>query len=94
MKEFSIIAAVVFSLCLSSPALSADASCLEKLEQNCTSCHYNTRICKKITKKNKRSWKSTVKRMLRYGMKMTKSEQSDIVDCLLELKKDSEEFCK
>ena len=94
MRSLPLAIAFVIVLVLNSPARSAEQTCLEKLEKDCTGCHYNTRICKKITKKNKRAWKSTVKRMLRYGMKMDKQEQSDIVDCLLELKKDSEQFCK
>ena len=94
MRPLSIITTIVFVLIIGTPAHSAEQTCLEKLEKDCTSCHYNTRICKKIEKKSKRAWKSTVKRMLRYGMKMDKKEQSDIVDCLLELKKDSEQFCK
>ena len=79
---------------LSSSPGQAGEECLEQLQQQCTSCHYNTRICKKLKKKNKRAWKSTVKRMLRYELKLDKQEQANIVDCLLALKKDSEQFCK
>ena len=94
MRSFLLITATAFVLVLGSSSQAEELTCLERLEQKCTSCHYNTRICTKIEKKNKRAWKSSVKRMLRYGLKLEKKEQDDIVDCLLELKKDSEKFCK
>jgi hypothetical protein len=94
MKPFLIATAMTFMIFLASSTVQAAEQCLEQLEQKCTSCHYNTRICKKLEKKNKRAWKSTVKRMLRYGMKLEKQEQEKIIDCLLSLKKDPGPFCK
>ena len=94
MKPFLIATAMAFTLILSSAPILAGEDCLDLLEQKCTSCHYNTRICNKLDKKNKRKWSSSVKRMLRYGLKLDKKEQDKIVDCLLSLKKDSGQFCK
>jgi len=95
MKPFLIATVLTFALILTSSPLPAAENCLEQLEKECTGCHYNTRICKKLKKKNKRAWNSTVKRMLRYGLKLDKQEMSKIVDCLLALKKDDPgQFCK
>lgn len=94
MKPFLIATAMTLMVSLTCPPVQADEECLELLEQKCTSCHYNTRICKKLEKKNKRAWKSTVKRMLRYGLKLDKQEQEKSVDCLLSMKKDPGPFCK
>jgi hypothetical protein len=94
MKPFLIATAMTLMVSLTCPPVQADEECLELLEQKCTSCHYNTRICKKLGKKNTRAWKSTVKRMLRYGLKMDKQEQEKSVDCLLSMKKDPGPFCK
>ena len=94
MKPFLIATAMTLMIYLASAPVQAGEECLEQLEQKCTSCHYNTRICKKLEKKNKRAWKKTVKRMLRYGMEMDKQEQEKIVDCLLALKEEPGPFCK
>ncbi len=94
MKLFLIATAMTLMISLSSSPVQAEEECLELLEQQCTSCHYNTRICKKLEKKNKRAWKKTVKRMLRYGLKMDKQEQEKSVDCLLAMKEDPGPFCK
>ncbi len=72
----------------------AGQDCAELLERNCTSCHYNTRICNKIGKKNKRKWKVTVKRMQRYGLKIDKATQNKTIDCLVSLEKERGLFCK
>ena len=76
-----------------SAPLLAGQDCVEMLEQNCTSCHYKTRICKKVGTKNKRSWKNTTKRMVRYGLKLDKSELDKVTNCLVALEENSEKFC-
>ena len=88
-----IISAIVMILFMSAPAF-AEENCGELLEKNCTSCHYKTRICQKIGAKSKRGWKISVKRMLRYGLKLDKKEQKEIVACLSELKKGSKLVCE
>lgn len=74
--------------------VTAEQDCAELLEENCTSCHYNTRICNKIGKKNKRKWQVTVKRMRRYGLKLDKATQNETIACLVSLEKESVRFCK
>ena len=94
MKPFLIATAMALMVSLACPPAQAGEECLELLEQKCTSCHYNTRICKKLEKKNMRAWKKSVKRMLRYGLKLDKQEQEKIIDCLLAMKEEPGPFCK
>ncbi|MEN8143005.1 MAG: hypothetical protein ABFQ82_05345 [Thermodesulfobacteriota bacterium] len=95
MKKTAFAIPLALILLLSVPLSGlADQDCADLLEKNCTSCHYNTRICNKIGKKNKRKWKTSVKRMLRYGLKLDKKTQNTIVDCLVALEKDATLFCK
>lgn len=97
MKErlifLNVAAALTFAFLLNAVPLQASQECTEKLEKNCTSCHYKNRICNKIGEKNKRSWKNTTKRMIRYGLKLSKSEISEIVDCLVSLENSPDKFC-
>ena len=92
-KRLTAIALAGAFLFTSAPLL-AGQDCVEMLEQNCTSCHYKSRICDKVGKKNRRSWKNTTKRMIRYGLKIDKSEVSKITDCLVSLEENSEKFCE
>lgn len=95
VKSKTMVILLVMGLLV--PALSAKAAnegCLELIMNNCTSCHYQTRICEKIDKKSKRAWKKSIKRMLRYGLKMDKRTQGKAVDCLLSMKKEDPGLCK
>lgn len=85
--------ALAATFLLTTTPLWAGQDCSEMLEQNCTSCHYKTRICNKIGKKNKRSWKNTTKRMMRYGLKLDNTELKEITRCLVALEEDSKKFC-
>lgn len=90
-RLIGLTVAVAFLL-LSSP-LQAGQECLEMLTQNCTSCHYKTRICDKIGKKNRRSWKNTAKRMARYGLKLDKADLDQVTECLVALEENPGKFC-
>lgn len=85
----------IFSIALMSaiPAR-ANKECTDKVMASCTKCHYQTRICEKLGKKSQRDWKVTTKRMIRYGLILSDSEQESIVKCLLALGKDSGDLCK
>jgi hypothetical protein len=91
-KQMTVIALATAFIFAPAPLL-AEQDCIEMLEQNCTSCHYKTRICKKVGKKNKRAWKNTTKRMIRYGLKIDKSELAKITNCLVSLKENPGKFC-
>lgn len=82
------------ALLLTAGPLLASQDCSERLEQNCTSCHYKSRICEKVGKKTKRAWKNTTKRMIRYGLKLDKSELDEITACLVALEDKSGKFCE
>ena len=95
MRNLPAIAALGFLLTLAAGVgtVSADPACLEQVAQHCTSCHYKTRICTKIDKKNNRAWQKTIKRMLRDGLKLEKAEQKAIAECLVALKENPQSFC-
>jgi hypothetical protein len=93
MRTLLTATALAAALIFSSSLLQAEQNCTEKLEQNCISCHYNTRVCEKIGKKNKRSWKNTVKRMIRYGLEIDQAEVDKITECLVALEKNPGKFC-
>ena len=94
MKKTSVSISLALILILTAPlSVMASQDCVDLLEKNCTSCHYNTRICNKIGKKNKRKWKTSIKRMLRYGLKIDKNIQDEIASCLVSMDKDDTKFC-
>ena len=72
----------------------ADEDCTTLINSKCTSCHYKSRICKKLGKKRKGAWKSTIKRMKRHGAEISKEEQKALVKCLFALKPGAEAGCK
>ena len=73
---------VILALALNSAAVRADENCAELVTTRCELCHYKTRICEKLGKKSKSSWKRTVKTMVRYGAKLSKGEQKQLIRCL------------
>ena len=89
----TLLLAAAFTLLLALPVM-AGSDCGESLDKHCTSCHYKTRICQKIGAKSKRGWKITVKRMLRYGLRLTKTEEKEIIQCLTALEKGSKLVCE
>jgi hypothetical protein len=80
---------IVYALFISSPVASANESCDSLMKSRCLSCHFETRICQKLKKnKGKRSWKRTIKSMVRHGAELTNEEQKILVQCFA--KKDTE----
>jgi hypothetical protein len=91
----TLLVLLVFTALL--PPISVPASdmdCTAKVMASCTSCHYQTRICEKLGEKNRRAWKTTIKRMLRYGLVLDEAGQSSMLDCLVALEKDKSKLCK
>ena len=67
----------------------AEQSCGTLMEGRCLSCHFETRICQKLRKnKGRRSWKRTIKSMVRHGAELTVDEQKHLAQCFAE--KDAE----
>jgi len=56
--------------------------CVELINKRCTECHYKSRICTKLGKKNTRGWRRSVNNMIRYGAKLNSEERNIIIDCL------------
>lgn len=59
------------------------STCSKLLVLKCMECHNATRVCQVIGKKNEERWGRTIKRMVQRGAKLTKSERSQILDCLV-----------
>jgi hypothetical protein len=89
---------LIMSLCLwdtlTAMPVAAGQDCVDRILATCTSCHYQTRICEKLATKSQREWKTTLKRMLRYGLVLDETGQDTILDCLANLKKDSGKLCR
>lgn len=73
---------------------SAKERCETLLDTKCTSCHYLTRVCQVLGKKSKRSWKRSIKNMIRYGTKLTSEEQKILLDCLSTAPPRDKKICK
>ncbi len=62
----------------------SEPDCAALLRNRCQSCHYLDRVCSQVSKKSKRNWKATLKRMVkRRGAELSKEEQVFLVNCLL-----------
>lgn len=85
----------LFLLFLISPAIAAPAnSCKYLMENRCLECHFETRICQKIAKnKGKRSWKRTIKSMIRHGAELTAAEQTTLIGCFVDQDPEILSFC-
>ncbi|NTV14865.1 MAG: hypothetical protein HGA96_13195 [Desulfobulbaceae bacterium] len=72
----------------------AGQECAEKVLATCTKCHSQARICEKLEKNSRRDWQTTIKRMLRYGLIGSDSEQENLLTCLTGLAKDNGKLCQ
>jgi hypothetical protein len=93
MLPTATLLAAFFFLAAATLARAAQEDCPSTLEQKCTACHHKTRICDKVGSKNRRSWKNTTKRMIRYGLKLEDSEVEMITECLVDLEEKPGKFC-
>ena len=73
---------------------SSGESCVELLKSRCLSCHYETRICRKLKNKaGKRAWKGTIAAMIRHGAEVSKEEKERLATCLADRDREIVEFC-
>ncbi|MCB2183394.1 MAG: hypothetical protein KQH63_15275 [Desulfobulbaceae bacterium] len=63
-------------------SVSAASDCTTIITERCETCHYKTRICRKLGVKSKGQWKRTVKNMVHYGAELNKDEMKMLVTCL------------
>lgn len=78
----SIIGIILIVLIFSTAALTEEtySHAGQTFLRKCSACHGTKIIDNKI--KTKKEWKKTVKRMKRYGMKITRKEQNEILKYL------------
>lgn len=69
-------------------------SCESLLAEQCSNCHYLTRVCQKLGKKSKGDWRRSVKRMVRKGAVLSKAEQKLLVECLHKEEEGASKACK
>ena len=79
---------------LSTSSAIAKDNCAPLLENKCTECHNLNRVCEKLGKKNKKRWVRTIKRMVKRGAKLTKSEKKEILNCLVDQSPGTLQACK
>ena len=72
----------------------SDTDCLALLLNRCEECHYITRVCQKLKTKSKRSWKRSLKVMVKRGLKVTPGETKTLVKCLSEPAPEVIEYCE
>ena len=69
-------------------------SCKSLMESRCLACHFETRICRKIGKnKGSRSWKRTIKSMIRHGAELSGKEQKTLIGCFVDRDREILSFC-
>ncbi|MBC8208033.1 MAG: hypothetical protein H8E79_02560 [Desulfobulbaceae bacterium] len=68
--------------------------CRPLLENQCQSCHYLSRICRKVGKRSARGWKATMRVMVRRGAQISKEDQGQLIDCLAKPTAGIVEACK
>ncbi|MDH5523943.1 MAG: hypothetical protein OEY01_08110 [Desulfobulbaceae bacterium] len=95
MRGFITIIALIFSINLltSGPTLAGDDQCIAILDANCVACHYKSRICQQLGKKNEKKWQRTIKNMIRHGVKISKEDRSTLVECLVKAQPGTEYIC-
>ncbi len=72
----------------------AAGNCDYILNTKCTACHNLGRICRKLGKKKKSKWITTIKRMVRHGAPLSKDEVQELAACLAEQNTSIKDACK
>jgi len=57
--------------------------CREIVDTSCDTCHYKTRICQVLGSRGRWGWKRTIKRMVRYGARISEQDRETLLDCLV-----------
>ncbi len=77
----AVVAVMTLLLVVAEPSR-AEETCESLVNGKCLSCHFETRICQKMKKKKgKRSWKRTIKGMVRHGTELSREQQKTLVQC-------------
>lgn len=98
MKNRLLLSLLLFATALlyCSPATAGKnkPQCLNLLIDQCRQCHYLTRICAGLDKKDKGDWNRTIGYMVANGLKITKGQRGRILDCLVRKTPDVVGFCE
>lgn len=68
--------------------------CINLLIDQCRQCHYLTRICQNLDKKDRGRWKRTIRNMVDNGAEITREDEERILNCLVDKAPDVVGFCK
>ncbi len=95
IKQTAVIILIALFLTSGHALISkAAGNCDYILNTKCTACHNLGRICRKLEKKNKAKWITTVKRMVRHGASLSKNEVQELATCLAEQNASVKDACK
>ncbi len=95
IKQTTVIIFIALFL-MSAQTLTSKAAgnCDYILNTKCTTCHNLGRICRKLGKKKKSKWTTTIKRMVRHGAPLSKDEVQELAACLTEQNASVKDACK
>ena len=71
-----------------------ETECATLLLTKCDSCHYLTRVCYRVGKKSRRSWKRTLNAMVRHGAQVTEAQLDTLLACLSDAAPEVEKTCR
>ncbi|MGV1100564.1 hypothetical protein ACUUL3_14305 [Thiovibrio sp. JS02] len=85
---------LLLSLAAGTPAMAGEEPCAALLDSRCQSCHYKSRICQKLGRKNVRGWQRTIRNMIRHGARLSAAEGKTLAECLAAAPAGAEFVCK
>ena len=100
MKGLQIVVLVSFVLLFSlvtraqEKGQEEETDCARLLLTRCDSCHYLTRVCYRLGRKSRRSWKRTLHAMVKHGAQLTEIQFDILLACLSEPAAEAEKTCK
>ncbi len=65
-------------------------NCVAVVNNKCETCHYKSRICAQLGRRNRRKWRTTIKRMVSHGAIMEKDEIEALARCLAASRKNAD----
>jgi len=71
-----------------------ETDCSMLLLTKCDSCHYLTRVCYRVGKKSRRSWKRSLLAMVKHGAQLTEDQLDTLLVCLSESAPEVEKTCR
>jgi hypothetical protein len=71
-----------------------ETKCATLLLTKCDACHYLTRVCYRVGKKSRRSWKRSLNAMVRHGTQLTEAQLDTLLACLSEPAPEAEKTCR